>query len=74
MRCLDTFSNNLRRKTIGNGGHNMGVLTTHEFRRDVLESKEHYKLEPKDRETEQPTEELKEQVNILKKEDEERSE
>ena len=52
----------------------MGVLTTHEFRRDVLESKVHYKLEPKDRETEQPTEELKEQVNILKKEDEERSE
>tara|TARA_B100000287_G_scaffold194631_1_gene183765 strand:+ start:399 stop:557 length:159 start_codon:yes stop_codon:yes gene_type:complete len=52
----------------------MGILTTHEFRADVLRSKDRYKLEPQDQETEQPTEELKEQVNILKKEDEERSE
>ena len=74
MRCLDTFFSNLRRKTIGNGGHNMGVLTTYEFTQDALRKKEPYKVEPKNEEKEQPSELLKEKVEQLKTEDKEESE
>ena len=44
----------------------MGVLTTYEFTQDVLRKKEPYKVEPKNEEKEQPTELLKEKVELLK--------
>ena len=46
----------------------MGIFTTYDVSKEALKPSVPYKLEPKDEEKAQPTEELKKQVERLKKE------
>jgi hypothetical protein len=46
----------------------MGIFTTYDIPEESLKPSAPYKLEPKDEEKEQPTDELKKQVERLNKE------
>ena len=48
----------------------MGIFTTYDVPKEALKPSAPYKLEPKEMETEQPTEELKKQVEKLKNKEE----